>query len=112
MRQPAHTIRTLIYDPELILMDEPSAQLDAQTRIVLQDQLLRLWSAAKKTIVFITHDLIEAITLADRVLLMSSRPGRIKSIENVTIARPRDVWLWIYCQSMNPIAQPVPAGVR
>ena len=92
MRQRANIIRTLIYDPELILMDEPFGPLDAQTRIVLQDQLLNLWSTTKKTIIFITHDLIEAITLADRVVLMSSRPGKIKSIEPVGIARPRDVF--------------------
>jgi NitT/TauT family transport system ATP-binding protein len=92
MRQRANIIRTLIYDPELILMDEPFGPLDAQTRIVLQDELLKLWSATKKTIIFITHDLIEAITLADRVVLMSSRPGRIKSIAPVNIARPRDVF--------------------
>ena len=92
MRQRANIIRTLIYDPELILMDEPFGPLDAQTRIVLQDQLLKLWLASRKTIVFITHDLIEAITLADRVVLMTSRPGRIKSIENVTIPRPRNVF--------------------
>jgi NitT/TauT family transport system ATP-binding protein len=92
MRQRANIIRTLIYDPELILMDEPFGPLDAQTRIVLQDQLLKLWLASRKTIVFITHDLVEAITLADRVVLMTSRPGRIKSIENVTIPRPRDVF--------------------
>ena len=92
MRQRANIIRTLIYDPELILMDEPFGPLDAQTRIVLQDQLLQLWSASKKTIIFITHDLVEAITLADRVVLMSSRPGKIKSIENVSIPRPRDVF--------------------
>ena len=92
MRQRANIIRTLIYDPELILMDEPFGPLDAQTRIVLQDQLLQLWSATKKTIIFITHDLVEAITLADRVVLMSSRPGRIKLIEPIVIARPRDVF--------------------
>jgi ABC-type nitrate/sulfonate/bicarbonate transport system ATPase subunit len=92
MRQRANIIRTLIYDPELILMDEPFGPLDAQTRIVLQDQLLKLWLASKKTIVFITHDLIEAIALADRVVLMSSRPGRIKSIETISIPRPRDVF--------------------
>ena len=92
MRQRANIIRTLIYDPELILMDEPFGPLDAQTRIILQDQLLKLWSASRKTIIFITHDLIEAITLADRVVLMTSRPGRIKSIEDVSIPRPRDVF--------------------
>ena len=92
MRQRANIIRTLIYDPALILMDEPFGPLDAQTRIVLQDQLLKLWLATRKTIVFITHDLVEAIALADRVVLMSSRPGRIKAIETVGIARPRDVF--------------------
>ncbi|HMA81560.1 MAG TPA: ABC transporter ATP-binding protein [Candidatus Binatia bacterium] len=92
MRQRANIIRTLIYDPELILMDEPFGPLDAQTRIVLQDQLLKLWSATGKTILFITHDLIEAITLADRVVLMSSRPGKIKLIEEICIPRPRDVF--------------------
>jgi NitT/TauT family transport system ATP-binding protein len=92
MRQRANIIRTLIYDPDLILMDEPFGPLDAQTRIVLQDQLLKLWFGAKKTIIFITHDLVEAIALADRVVLMSARPGKIKSIEHVAIPRPRDVF--------------------
>jgi NitT/TauT family transport system ATP-binding protein len=92
MRQRANIIRTLIYDPELILMDEPFGPLDAQTRIVLQDQLLKLWLTTRKTIIFITHDLVEAITLADRVVLMSSRPGKIKSVETIGIARPRDVF--------------------
>lgn len=73
-------------------MDEPFGPLEAQTRIVLQDQLLNLWSASKTTIIFIAHDLIEAIALADRVVLMSSRPGRIKYIEPVKIPRPRDVF--------------------
>ncbi|HEY1373512.1 MAG TPA: ABC transporter ATP-binding protein [Candidatus Binatia bacterium] len=92
MRQRANIIRTLIYDPELILMDEPFGPLDAQTRIVLQDQLLKLWRASRKTILFITHDLVEAITLADRVVVMTSRPGRVKHIAAVPIARPRDVY--------------------
>jgi NitT/TauT family transport system ATP-binding protein len=92
MRQRANIIRTLIYDPELILMDEPFGPLDAQTRIVLQDQLLQLWSAAKKTIIFITHDLVEAIALADRVVVMTHRPGKVKLIADVPIPRPRDVF--------------------
>jgi len=91
MRQRANIVRTLIYEPELILMDEPFGPLDAQTRIVLQDQLLTLWASTKKTIVFITHDLVEAIALADRVVMMSARPGKIKCIANVPIPRPRDV---------------------
>ncbi len=92
MRQRANIIRTLIYQPQLILMDEPFGPLDAQTRIVLQDQLLGLWTATKKTIIFITHDLVEAIALADRVVMMTSRPGKIKCIANVPIPRPRDVY--------------------
>ena len=92
MRQRANIIRTLIYDPELILMDEPFGPLDAQTRIVLQEQLLKLWLASKKTILFITHDLVEAITLADRVIVMTSRPGRVKHVASVPIPRPRDVY--------------------
>ncbi len=92
MRQRANIIRTLIYDPELILMDEPFGPLDAQTRIILQDQLLKLWSSTKKTIIFITHDLVEAIALADRVVVLTSRPGRVKYTAQVPIARPRDVF--------------------
>ncbi len=92
MRQRANIIRTLIYDPELILMDEPFGPLDAQTRIVLQDQLLTLWSTTNKTIIFITHDLVEAIALADRVVVMTSRPGKIKCVASVPVPRPRDVY--------------------
>jgi NitT/TauT family transport system ATP-binding protein len=91
MRQRANIVRTLIYDPELILMDEPFGPLDAQTRLLLQDQLLDLWSTTRKTIVFITHDLVEAIALADRVVVMTSRPGRVKDIAAVSIPRPRRV---------------------
>ncbi len=92
MRQRANIIRTLIYNPDVILMDEPFGPLDAQTRLALQSQLLRLWQDERKTILFITHDLAEAIALADRVALMSARPGRIKSLTAVPIPRPRDVY--------------------
>ena len=92
MRQRANIIRTLIYDPEVILMDEPFGPLDAQTRIILQDQLLKLWREARKTVIFITHDLVEAIALADRVVVMTSRPGNLRSVAEVDIPRPRDVF--------------------
>lgn len=92
MRQRANIIRTLIYDPEVILMDEPFGPLDAQTRITLQNQLLQLWMESRKTLVFVTHDLVEAIALADRVVVMTARPGGIRSINEVRIARPRDVF--------------------
>jgi len=84
--------RTLVYEPEVILMDEPFGPLDAQTRLLLQNQLLELWHEERKTIVFITHDLGEAIALADRVVVMSARPGRIKTIAPVPIPRPRNLF--------------------
>ena len=92
MRQRTNIIRTLVYGPEVILMDEPFGPLDAQTRITLQDQLLQLWEASRATVIFITHDLPEAIALADRVLLMSARPGRMVRDDRVGIARPRDIF--------------------
>jgi NitT/TauT family transport system ATP-binding protein len=92
MRQRANIIRTMIYEPKVILMDEPFGPLDAQTRVVLQDLLLSLWGRAKSTIVFITHDLQEAIGLGDRVVLLSARPGRVARIETVPLPRPRDVF--------------------
>lgn len=92
MQQRANIIRTLICDPEVVLMDEPFGQLDALTRSQLQGHLLQLWETAKRTILFITHDLREAIVLADRVIVMTARPGRIKSDTRVEIPRPRDVF--------------------
>ncbi len=90
MRQRVSLIRTLAYDPQVILMDEPFGALDAQTRLILQGELIKIWSASRKTILFVTHDLAEAITLAERVILFSKRPGRIKSICEVPFPHPRD----------------------
>jgi NitT/TauT family transport system ATP-binding protein len=92
MRQRANIIRTLVYNPRVILMDEPFGPLDAQTRLTLQNQLLQLWEEERKTIVFITHDLTEAIALADRVVVMTARPGTIKSVNRINIPKPRDVY--------------------
>lgn len=92
MRKRTTLARTLIYDPETLLMDEPFGALDAQLKLVLQDELLRLWQKTKKTIVFVTHDLSEAISLADRVAVMSARPGRIKLIQDIDLPRSRDVY--------------------
>jgi NitT/TauT family transport system ATP-binding protein len=91
MRKRAMLARTLVYDPSTILMDEPFGPLDAQLKVVLQAELLRIWSDSKKTIIFVTHDIVEAITLADRVAVLSSRPGRVKLIETIKLDRPRDV---------------------
>ena len=85
-------MRALSFDPEIILMDEPFGPLDAQTRIVLQQQLLEIWSQQRRTLLFITHDLQEAIALADRVVVMTARPGRIKSVHEVRLPRPRNLY--------------------
>ncbi|MBI2875216.1 MAG: ABC transporter ATP-binding protein [Firmicutes bacterium] len=92
MRQRANLIRTLVYDPEVILMDEPFGALDAQTRLVLQDELLKLWSGSGKTIVFVTHDLVESIALSDQIVVFTQSPGEIKAIYDVPLKRPRDVF--------------------
>ena len=91
MQKRAMLARTLIYDPKTILMDEPFGPLDAQLKLTLQAELLRLWTGTGKTIVFVTHDIAEAITLSDRVLVLSAQPTRIKHIEAIRIPRPRDV---------------------
>jgi NitT/TauT family transport system ATP-binding protein len=84
-------MRTLVVEPEILLMDEPFGALDTHTKLRLQAQLLELWRLRRQTVVFVTHDLAEAITLADRVIVLTSRPGRIKLIHEVKLPRPRDV---------------------
>jgi NitT/TauT family transport system ATP-binding protein len=91
MRQRAALARTLAIDPEIILLDEPFSALDAQTKLQLEDVLLDLWSEEKRTVVFITHDLNEAVTLSDRVIVMSARPGRILADIPIPLERPRSV---------------------
>ncbi len=91
MRKRASLIRTLVYDPPVILMDEPFGALDAQTRAQLQEDLLRLWNLGRKTIVFVTHDITEAIALGDRTLVLSRAPAKIVGDHPITIPRPRDI---------------------
>jgi NitT/TauT family transport system ATP-binding protein len=90
MRQRVALIRVLAIDPEILLMDEPFAAVDAQTRIILQEELQRLWTQTMKTVVFITHSVDEAIYLSDRVVVMTARPGKIKQIVPIDLQRPRD----------------------
>ena len=91
MRQRGNIARTLIYEPELIMMDEPFGPLDAQTRLQLQTELLRIWEETRVSVLFITHDLAEAIALSTKVIIMSRRPGRIDRTCDVDLERPRDV---------------------
>jgi len=89
MRQRVGFARALSLNPDIILMDEPFSSVDEQTRELLQEQLLELWSVTKKTVVFITHSIDEAVYMADRVIVMGARPGRIVEEINVDLERPR-----------------------
>ena len=91
MRKRTALIRTLVYDPPVILMDEPFASVDAQTRTQLQSDLLRLWDLGRKTIIFVTHDITEAIALGDRALVLSKQPSRIAAEHAIPIPRPRNI---------------------
>ena len=90
MKQRVAIARALANDPKILLMDEPFGALDAQTRTIMQEVLLKAWEASKKTILFITHDVEEAIFLADSVYVMTARPGRLKENVPVNLSRPRD----------------------
>jgi len=89
MKQRVGIARALAYDPEILLMDEPFGALDAQTRKVMQRELTRIWEQTKKTVLFVTHSVIEAVYLADTIVVMTARPGRIKGIIEVNLPRPR-----------------------
>jgi ABC-type nitrate/sulfonate/bicarbonate transport system ATPase subunit len=89
MQQRVGLARALVRNPELLLMDEPFGALDAQTRAILQDELLRLWNSTGSTVFFITHDLDEAIYLSDRVVVLTRRPSHIKQVIDVPLPRPR-----------------------
>jgi NitT/TauT family transport system ATP-binding protein len=91
MKQRVSIARAFAADPEVLLMDEPFSALDEQNRTLLQEELLRIWDEDKKTVVFITHSVDEAVTMGDRVVVMTAHPGRIKSLVSVPFARPREV---------------------
>jgi NitT/TauT family transport system ATP-binding protein len=92
MQKRVSIARTLIYQPEVVLMDEPFGALDAQTRMMLHHELLQLWDKQKNTILFITHDLVESITLSDQIVVLSKRPGRVSASYRVPLRRPRNVF--------------------
>jgi NitT/TauT family transport system ATP-binding protein len=91
MRQRVNLARALAINPDVLLMDEPFSALDAQTREIMQTEMLRIWNAGRKTVMFITHQIDEAVYLADRVVVLGRRPGRVKEIVSIEIPRPRDL---------------------
>jgi NitT/TauT family transport system ATP-binding protein len=91
MRQRVNIARAFANDPAVLLMDEPLASLDEQTKLLVQEDLLRLWDGSRKTVVYITHSLDEAIVLGDRVIVMTNRPGTIKTMVDIDLPRPRNV---------------------
>ena len=91
MRQRSAIARAFVTDPGMLLMDEPFAALDAQNRVILQAELVRIWEQTRKTVLYVTHSIDEALLLGDRTVLMTAQPGRIKDIIDVPFARPRDL---------------------
>ena len=91
MKQRVEVARALAVNPDVMFLDEPFGALDSITRLVMRGELLRIWHAERKTILFVTHDIDEAVQLADRVVVMSARPGRIQQIVDIDIAHPRDL---------------------
>lgn len=90
MRQRVALARALVCEPEILLMDEPLSALDAQTRNVMQSELVRIWSETKKTIIYVTHNIEEAVYMADRVVVLSKRPAKLLDLAEVKMERPRD----------------------
>ena len=91
MKQRVSVARAFVNDPEILLMDEPFAALDEQNKILLQEELLRIWELTRKTVVFITHSIDEALVLSDRIVLMTAHPGKIKAMFKVELERPRNI---------------------
>lgn len=107
MKQRVSVARAFANDPEILFMDEPFCALDEQNRLLLQQELLRIWEVSKKTTVFITHSIDEALCLGDRVLVMTARPGEVKTIIQVDLPRPRDIETIRYTEKYNALYQTI-----
>ena len=105
MKQRVGLARALATDPDVLLMDEPFAALDAQTRDLMQVELLRIWHEARKTVLFVTHQIDEAIYLSDRVMVMTKRPGHAKRIFDIDLPRPRDYEMRVTPRIQRPQAR-------
>ena len=112
MRKRVALAQTFINNPQVLLMDEPFSALDVQTRELMQEELLQLWADAKSAVLFVTHDLDEAILLADRVAVLTTRPARVKSVHTIDLPRPRDVAKLRYDEKFIAIARNISDDLR
>jgi NitT/TauT family transport system ATP-binding protein len=112
MRKRVALAQTFINNPQVLLMDEPFSSLDVQTRELMQEELLQLWAQAKSAVLFVTHDLDEAILLADRVAVLTTRPARVKSVHTIDLPRPRDVAKLRYDEQFIAIARKISDDLR
>ena len=112
MRKRVALAQTFINNPQVLLMDEPFSALDVQTRELMQEELLQLWAQAKSAVLFVTHDLDEAILLADRVAVLTTRPARVKSVHTIDLPRPRDVAKLRYDERFIAIARRISDDLR
>ena len=115
MRQRVNIARALAVGADVLLMDEPFAALDAQTRTIMQTELLRIWRETRKTVLFVTHQIDEAVYLSDRVLIFTARPGRLKEEVRIDLPRPRDLsikWAPEFVRYTNHIWSSIEEEVR